>query len=242
MKKILAMLVTAVMVFGAVAAVADYRSEGLPEHAIEIMPGVWASELYLEDYPNPVIDRSGTITRAEFARTVVQLLALDGITAPSETRFYDVNTEFWASGYIATAWGLGIIQGDGNGNFRPDDRILVIEAAVMLARTLGYTPMVNELGGFPAGYIAISEVTGLTEDAVSVPFGNFLTRDMATTFVNNALDVPLMMPYTFGYDGVEFAIFDGEEEDRPLTTLRLMAHGDDDVVIFDGESFSRIEE
>jgi len=185
-----------------------------------------------------------TVTRAEFARTIIQLLALDGIAFQTDTEFYDVSAEHPLSGYIFVARGLGNINGDGYGNFRPDDEILVVEAITMLVRALGYTPVANVNGGFPHGYkvSAANERTGFLSNPTTVPFNNFLTTNMAQIWVNRALDMPMMIVDGWDVDGqTNFIIADGIDG-APLQTLRLSAHGDEvGTLYFNGENFITLD-
>jgi len=191
-----------------------------------------------------------TVTRAEFARIVAGLLGLSEIIRQAETLFVDVPIEHWASGYIASATvlggygrdggGRGIVRGDGNSRFRPDDAILVEEAIAMLVRALGYAIMVNFFGGFPDGYAFAAERSGLTEN-IEFEFGEYATSELIYKLVNHALDTPLMMlivPWPILPHN--FAIMDGLD-DRPLMTLRTH-HWDNASVYFDGWDFVILDE
>ena len=59
-----------------------------------------------------------TITRAEAAAVVVRLTGMsDTYTGSQNTKFVDVPNSHWASGVIATANSMGIVEGYGNGYF-----------------------------------------------------------------------------------------------------------------------------
>ncbi|QJD86371.1 S-layer homology domain-containing protein [Cohnella herbarum] len=84
------------------------------------------------------------VSRAEFARMAVQLLralrddgtASSGATAKS---FADIPAGAWYEEAVNEASALGLIYG-ANGRFRPNDPVSREEAAVILARALGFDP------------------------------------------------------------------------------------------------------
>lgn len=71
------------------------------------------------------------MTRAEFAAAVVRAL---GLEPEATAAFSDVAADAWYAPYVGTASAFGIIQGFGDGTFRPGGIITRQEAAVMLAR------------------------------------------------------------------------------------------------------------
>jgi len=132
-----------------------------------------------------------TVTRAEFARVVVRMYNDEIELGQLETRFVDIS-DHWAYEYIRFLEQRGIIRGDGYGYFRPDDVITLQETVTMLTRALGYQPMANSNGGFPVGYMIAGVTAGVTIDVGSVSLTELVTRDLARTLVNNALDAPFM--------------------------------------------------
>ena len=78
------------------------------------------------------------ITRAGFAAMIVRALGLD--FTGYEGQYTDVAQEDWFSGVVSAAAKAGIMTGDGNGYFRPDDFITREEMAktLMLAFELMY--------------------------------------------------------------------------------------------------------
>jgi len=77
--------------------------------------------------------------------------------------FTDVDGQNPFIRYLHFAYDEGIIFGDDDGNFRPNDMITEREAIAMLVRALGYSERAMELGGFPFGYIQVAEELGLFE-------------------------------------------------------------------------------
>ncbi len=75
------------------------------------------------------------VTRAEFAAMLVRLL---DIKEETSVPFADVDDHAWYKTYIARANAAGIMQGYGNGEFRPDARIKREEMAAMMIRAYSY--------------------------------------------------------------------------------------------------------
>ena len=63
----------------------------------------------------------------------------------------DVNQEHWASGYITALYRQGIVNGDENGNFNPENNVTYIETAKMIVNSLGYSVLAEDAGGYPSG-------------------------------------------------------------------------------------------
>lgn len=81
-----------------------------------------------------------SITRAEMAAVVCRMLGKenDAEKAVGSTAFSDVTSTHWASGYINICAKIGIISGDGDGKFRPEDDVKYEEAIKMIVCAMGY--------------------------------------------------------------------------------------------------------
>jgi len=178
-----------------------------------------------------------TVTRAEFARVIAMMLNVEIELEQPESRFVDVS-EHWAYEYIRFLESRDIIRGDGYGYFRPDDVIIYQEAITMLMRALEYQPMVNARGGFPIGYMVAAVSAGVTRNVGNVGMTAFVTRDLAQTLVNNALDAYIMpafpRPCQPDIDRIIYTIFPSCH--CPLWTLRT-EYWNEQLVYFDGENF-----
>ena len=141
------------------------------------------------------------ITRAEFSAVVTRMKEVeDQAVQQQETGFSDVPKSHWASGYIAIAQSLGIVNGMGDGTFAPESNVTYTDAAKMLVSALGYDVMAKEQGGYPLGYLTTAGSLGITKN-VKVGDGQALRGEIAT-MVYNALDVvPLEVRY--GEDGYQ---------------------------------------
>jgi len=85
-----------------------------------------------------------TITRAETAKLMVQLLGYGDVVSGQKSNFSDTQGH-WADEWIAIAAGRGIVVGTGNGKFNPEGLVTYDQVLTMLVRGLGYTDTCNEL-------------------------------------------------------------------------------------------------
>ena len=199
LKKLLAVLtVVALMatlfVMPAAAAPSDvagtaYESAVTRLNALGIITGREDGKFYPND----------TITRAEFAAVVVRALGYgDAATAAKgQTKFSDVASDFWASGYVNLASSLGIIKGRPDGTFGANDKVLYEEAVTMIVRALGYEPAAVAKGGYPTGYLVIAAEEDVLDDAQGLT-GTPASRGLVAQMTDNALEVALMIQTGYG--------------------------------------------
>lgn len=139
------------------------------------------------------------IKRSEVAKMAVHALGLEDMayTTQGETRYPDVTSSHWANGYVNVATSQGLIIGDDDGNFRPNDPITYAEAMAIFVRATGYEVMAEDKGGFPNGYVSVAGSNGMTKNVqgtINAP----ITRGNVAYVVNNALTVKLMERTGFG--------------------------------------------
>lgn len=128
---------------------------------------------------------NNTITRAEFATIVCRFLGVeDEAKALTATKFNDVGANHWAKGYIAKASDMGIITGNGDGTFGPEDNVTYEQAVKMLVCAVGFEEDANAAGGWPNGYIKVADDFGYLQ-GISKTVGQQLTRsDIAVLLAN----------------------------------------------------------
>lgn len=157
----------------------------------------------------------GTINRAEAAKIIVTMLGI-GECERTDTIFTDVPKEYWASGYINTAYQMGIINGHGDGTFKPQQKLTNEQFVKMLVCALGYEPAVA--GVYPTGYFMKATQLGITT-GLDLVGTDVAKRSDAAIMVYNALDVPIM--YQNGYGSfTEYVIADGKNATSKIT-LRI---------------------
>ncbi len=158
-----------------------------------------------------------TITRAEVAAIVCRMQGANNLSEQA-TVFEDVPATHWASGYVASAQGMGIINGYGDGNFGPEDPVLYEQAVKMMMETLGYKPFADENGGYPTGYLTAAQRYDVLEGVVGASVGVAAPRGVVAQLAYNAIDTPLMDRYQYG-DEASYIIYDGTSNNYKRQTL-----------------------
>lgn len=105
--------------------------EGVPwaQDPIEIMAGLGI----IDGIGNNEFDPNNNVTRAQFAKLVVQTL---GITGTASNPFKDVKSTDWFAKDVALAYESGIINGVSSTQFAPNRPITRQEMAVMMVRAI----------------------------------------------------------------------------------------------------------
>lgn len=88
-----------------------------------------------------------TMTRAEFATTLIRLLHMEPVDAAVPT-YMDVKRETWYYETVQAASELGLVNGNGGGIFSPESSITRQEAATLIVRALKEQPKTSGLGQF----------------------------------------------------------------------------------------------
>ena len=143
------------------------------------------------------------ITRAEVVAVVNRLTGLsDAAKAAAGTSMYtDVATTDWFAGDVNLASQQGIVAGDGNGLFRPNDQVKYEEAVKMMVAALGYKPdYVLKQGGWPTGYLVIATENEITK-GLAVSAGEPATRGIVAKLAYQTLTAPLMVLANYDDDG-----------------------------------------
>ena len=92
---------------------------------------------YLNGYPDGTFGPNKSMTRAEVAQMFYSLL--NNKTLPITKTFPDVPTDAWYAPAVNTLASLGILSGDPDGNYRPNDPITRAEFCVV-ALAFAYEP------------------------------------------------------------------------------------------------------
>ena len=140
---------------------------------------------------NGKFNPDNTVTRAEFAKMVVESMGEGSAAASSTTTKFTDAANHWAAGYIEVGVGKGFINGYDDTTFGPDDQVTYAQAVKMLVAAIGYDTYASKQGGWPSGYLAygssldiIKGVTGVTNDTA-------LTRAQCAVLIYNTLKAPI---------------------------------------------------
>lgn len=151
---------------------------------------------------NGLFNPDNTVTRAEFAKMVVESLGEGAAaSAVTSTDFTDC-VGHWGVGYIATGVADGFINGYGNGTFGPNDTVTYAQAVKMLVSAVGYDVYAQNAGGYPSGYLSYGGTLKIVNGVSGVTNDTALTRAQCAVLVSNALQAPLCVIDGYEYGGL----------------------------------------
>lgn len=138
------------------------------------------------------------MTRGEFAVVMAKLFGSEeGQIILPNPYFYDVPEEHFAKNSILYCIYLGLMEGYGDGYFRPDQPISYTEAVKIMVCALGYYPLAVNKGGYPTGFLAqANELTilkGIKKNA-----SEKILREEIAQLAYNSLNVQLLEETSFG--------------------------------------------
>ena len=157
----------------------------------------------LKGYEDGSFGPDKVITRAEVVAVANRLQGLSTAAqaAAGSTIYTDVAADAWYAGDVNLATQMGIIAGDGNGLFRPEDSVKYEEAVKIMVAALGYQPnYVMAKGGWPTGYLVIASEAGVTK-GLSGTAGQDAYRGIVARLAYNALNAPMMVQDGYNSDG-----------------------------------------
>ena len=171
---------------------------------------------FLQGYEDGTILPDQTITRAEFAKILVQSLNL---TLPSNidssayaNQYLDVTTDEWFYQDVITSTYFGLVSGNGDGTFTPNKQITREEMAVMLERAVTKVKQYNS-SLFTITYIDNHSISDWAVDSVKRVYSNGLmeglpdgtfspkkntSRAEAVTVTKRLLEIDPSQPIKYG--------------------------------------------
>lgn len=180
MKKILSLLLAAVMLTGSLPAAlaASDTSDSVIEQVVkaaEIMVGDSSGNLNLDS----------TVTRAEYAKMLVcASTSKDSVAGASNSSpFKDVPYTHWAAGYIKTAVQQGWLSGYLDGSYKPNKTVTLEEAVTGVLKLLGYSTT-DLSGSYPYAQLAMYRSLGLNTHITASQGSSMTRRNMMYLFYN----------------------------------------------------------
>ncbi|MGO4546449.1 S-layer homology domain-containing protein [Paenibacillus sp. 2TAB23] len=151
---------------------------------------------YIKGFPDGNFRPNNTITRAEMSAILARNRNLS--TNYEYQKLYpDVAKGFWAAANIEQLQNIGLMIGDKQGNFRPNDRITRAEMAMIAAKWLNADldgPFTSTFDDVSDQHWAASAITAVNKAGVMIGFedGSFglkeyVTRAQAVTIMNRLL-------------------------------------------------------
>lgn len=105
--------------------------EDIDKHWAKLYIESMAAKEVVDGYDNGTFKPDVQVTRAEFAKMVLKGLEAEIVKYNGE--FADVNANDWYADYLATMKKLGLIEGYGDGTFKPNEKISRAEMASILS-------------------------------------------------------------------------------------------------------------
>ncbi|MBQ3124082.1 MAG: S-layer homology domain-containing protein [Clostridia bacterium] len=140
---------------------------------------------------NGKFNPENTVTRAEFAKMVVESLGAGNEAASStDTKFVDAKGH-WAAGYIEVGVAKEFINGYDEKTFGPDDQVTYAQAVKMLVAAIGYETYASQQGGWPSGYLAYGSELDIIAGVTGVSNDTALTRAQCAVLIYNTLKAPI---------------------------------------------------
>lgn len=140
---------------------------------------------------NGKFNPDNSVTRAEFAKMVVEALGEGAAASSSSYTKFDDAKNHWAAGYIEMGVAKQFINGYDEKTFGPDDKVTYAQGVKMLVAAIGYDLWASEQGGWPSGYLAWGSQLGIIKGVTGVTNDTELTRAQCAVLVNNALKAPI---------------------------------------------------
>lgn len=180
--KMLSLVIALIFLFSAVtpalALSADAPDAGARLKALGIIEG----------YPDGSLGLERNITRAEMTVVLAEMSAMGSaanVLKSVPSKFSDVATNVWYTGYVNLAANQGWVSGYPDGSFKPNANVTYAEAVTMMLNVLGYSK--GELPGtWPLNYLVKAAELGITDD-VTFATGSPALRGDVFVFANEAL-------------------------------------------------------
>lgn len=189
MKKLFSLLLTIAMIMSMSATVfavdfTDVETTHVNYEAIETLETLEIVNGYGDDTYGP----DKVLTRAELATMLTR--AMYTIHYNSTDVFTDVPVNHWARSYIDTAQRNGLMVGNGNGTFTPDENLTYTQIARTILNALGYGTL-----DWPVGVNTVAYELGLYENIDVVDFEAGCIRAHAAQMLFNAFDLQCVRQY-----------------------------------------------
>ena len=164
MKKIVVLLLCFALTLGSITVSADNDLSPKTAEALEILQVLGFLNT---DYSEEMIDVNAALTRAEFAEVAGSIFNVYD-TSSDVLYFHDVPKDYYAYKSITYLTDIGTINGNGNKEFHPDDKISATDAAKIVLYALGYGQLIESSGGYPSGVNSVASRINLYSEVTSI--------------------------------------------------------------------------
>lgn len=230
MKKITALILTVFICMSAFGSVGFAEDNTVMDNSMmEKMEFLKILDI-IPDYNELNADLLSKISRADFASVAAGMIGETDYSG--ETYYYDVPKNYWAFKEISALTKRGILSGNSEKLFSPDETISVIDGYVIIIRMLGLEPVAVHRGGYPSGYITVASTSGLTKD---IGTNTEMTLGTMFTLLYNTLTANVMEATSFKGDDTEYKI---SEEETYLSVYKNIYCDEGVLESADGAGYS----
>lgn len=238
MKKVLSFVLVMTMVlssmsfaFAGTSTFSDIAEDNDYAEAIDTLIALGVIDGYEDGTFKPEV----SITRAEMAKLMVQLLGYGNLVTGQKSDFADTQGH-WADQWIAIAAGRGIVIGTGGGNFTPESKVTYDEVLTMLVRGLGYTDGCNEIKNmtWPTNFKVKASELNITKN-VDMTTAE-ADRGGVAQAMRNALDQQMVKVNSNGDVEKQYKTTnsgDKRNDEKPIKLISMIAAEKDITVGFD---------
>ena len=197
MKKALVLFLVAALVFSAVPAGAASFSD-LEETPYLTAITHLSNMGIIQGYEDGSYRPDEVMSRGEFAVVMAKLFGSEEsqMVLPNPY-FYDVPEDHFAKDSIIYCIHLGLMEGYGDGYFRPDQPITYTEAVKIMVCALGYYALAEYKGGYPTGFLTQANELSILKGIKTNGTESILRGEIAQ-LAYNALNIQLLEETSFG--------------------------------------------
>ena len=190
-KKFIALIMAVAVVISMTAfpIQAETDTDSLYIHA------VWSLGIMESDNTDSFLAEE-TIERIDAIKYVLNFMNIKQYSGDGQRHFTDVSVYSDYYDLTTTAMMAGIIVGNNNGEFRPNDEVSYEEAIAMLLRAMGYDKLANAKGGSLTDYLLVANQYGFLNGISTT--GTYITRGEMAHMFYNAFDIGIMEYTAFG--------------------------------------------
>lgn len=136
------------------------------------------------------LDMRQPVTRGMYANYVARLYGTATPSTAAAVAYTDVKADDTFCSAISLLTGAGLLNGCGDGTFKPEIPVTMTAAAKVLVDMLGYRYKANISGGYPIGYNVVAQELGLFKGID--PSQDYVYGNDFALLLYNAIDVDVL--------------------------------------------------
>ena len=233
MKKVLLTLIMMLTLLLS-AAVCAYGFSDIENDKVQRAVGTLQHIGVIDGKPDGLFHPDDTLTRAELSKMTAYMMNMGDEAASFSDihRFSDVAEYHWASRYINLLSGYNIINGYGDGTFRPDNNLTANELIKIAVSYYGYGFIAEKNGGYPDGYHKIAIELGLLKNTENMELSAPVSRGNAAVIYYNLLSADYVERKDYNGNDISF------EKNGKTVLEQIFAIYEDDGIVTATQSAS----